>query len=399
MDVVNKNMALRGKKLQRGTSRGTAEGKSDLSFGKNSKTIFSSSFFFPLSCCKFMTIEGETNGTHSMPRPKRMNCMPNDHKSENRNSRILVVDDVEPNRELLEAHLISEGYQVETACSGQEALEAVQTRAPDLILLDIQMPGMNGYQVCEKLKGDEKTRLIPIIMITALKEMEDKIRAIEAGADDFITKPFNKLEVLARVRSLLKVKYLNDQLDTAESVIFALALAIESKDKYTEGHIERVSQYSMELADVLDLTAIDREAIYKGGRLHDMGKLILDDAIINKPGRLTPEEFEMVKQHPLVGYKICHPLKSVRIAMPVIRWHHEKLDGSGYPDGLKGDEIPITVRIMAIMDVYDALTTKRSYKDAFSPEQAFRILEEEVAKGWWDGGLVRKFKEIKMKGL
>ena len=325
--------------------------------------------------------------------------MPNDHTIQNHFSRILVVDDVEPNRELLEAHLISEGYQVETAGSGHEALAKVQEKAPDIILLDIQMPGIDGYQVCKTLKESGNTRLIPIIMITALKDVENKIKAIEVGADDFISKPFNKHEVLARVRSLLKVKYLNDQLDTAENVIFAMASAIESKDKYMEGHIERVSQYSMELSDMLDLSGMEREAIHKGGQLHDIGKLVLDDAIINKPGKLTPDEFEMVKQHPLVGYKICHPLKSVRYALPVIRWHHEKLDGSGYPDGLRGDEIPITVRIMTIVDVYDALTTIRSYKDAFSSLQALTILEEEVAKGWWDGNLVKIFKDIKMKGL
>jgi putative two-component system response regulator len=323
--------------------------------------------------------------------------MLNDKKSQNRNSRILVVDDVEPNRELLEAHLLSEGYQVESACNGHEALEMVQARAPDLILLDIQMPGINGYQVCEKIKTGENTRLIPIVMITALKETEDKIKAIEVGADDFISKPFNKLEVLARIRSLLKVKYLNDQLDTAENVIFALARAIEAKDKYTEGHIERVSLYAMELAGTLELSGTDREAIRKGGQLHDIGKIALDESLINKPGKLTPEEYVMVKEHPLVGYKICHSLKSVRYALPVIRWHHEKIDGSGYPDGLKGDEIPIAARIMAIVDVYDALTTKRAYKEAYSPEQAFAVLEEEVAKGWWDGELVRKFKKIKLK--
>lgn len=326
-----------------------------------------------------------------------VNRMLNDQKDQNRNSRILVVDDVEPNRELLEAHLISEGYQVESACNGHEALEMVQTRAPDLILLDIQMPGINGYQVCEKIKAGENTRLIPIVMITALREMEDKIRAIEVGADDFISKPFNKLEVLARIRSLLKVKYLNDQLDTAENVIFALAQAIEAKDKYTEGHIERVSLYAMKLAGILELSDTDREAIRKGGPLHDIGKITLDESLINKPGKLTSEEYATVKEHPLVGYKICHSLKSVRYALPIIRWHHEKLDGSGYPDGLKGDEIPIAVRIMAIVDVYDALTTKRSYKEAYPPGQAFDILEEEVAKGWWDGELVKKFKEIKLK--
>lgn len=323
--------------------------------------------------------------------------MLNDQKSQNRNYRILVVDDVEQNRELLEAHLISEGYQVELACNGHEALEIVQTGAPDLILLDIQMPGINGYQVCEKIKGGGNTRLIPIVMITALKEMEDKIRAIEVGADDFISKPFNKLEVLARIRSLLKVKYLNDQLDTAENVIFALARAIEAKDKYTEGHIERVSRYAMELAGILELSGTDMEAISKGGQLHDIGKIALDESLINKPGKLTPEEYAMVKEHPLVGYKICHSLKSVRYALPVIRWHHEKIDGSGYPDALEGDEIPIAVRIMAIVDVYDALTTKRSYKEAYPPGQAFDILEEEVAKGWWDGELVKELKKIKLK--
>ncbi|MBI3015705.1 MAG: response regulator [Candidatus Tectomicrobia bacterium] len=321
----------------------------------------------------------------------------NSNKDQNHNSTILVVDDVGPNLELLEAHLISEGYRVETATNGKQALEVVEKSPPDLILLDIQMPGMDGYQVCEKLKGEDHTRLIPIVMITALRELEDKIKAIDAGADDFISKPFNKLEVLARVRSLLKVKYLNEQLDTAENVIFALAQAIESKDKYTENHIERVSQYSMELARSLDLSATDIDAVYKGGQLHDIGKIVLDDSIINKPGRLTREEFELVKQHPLVGYKICHPLKSVRYALPVIRWHHEKLDGSGYPDGLKGDELPIAARIMAVVDVYDALTTKRSYKEAFPPQEGFRILEEEAAKGWWDGDLVRRFKEIRLK--
>lgn len=322
--------------------------------------------------------------------------MPDDLKSQNRNSRILVVDDVELNRQLLEAHMISEGYQVESACNGQEALELVQAKAPDVILLDIQMPGIDGYQVCETLKGGENTRLIPIVMITALTQMEDKIRAIEAGADDFISKPFNKFEVLARIRSLLKVKYLNDQLDTAENVIFALARAIESKDRYTEGHIERVSQYAMELAGILGLSGPDMEAIRKGGHLHDIGKIALDEALINKPGKLTPEEYALVKEHPLVGYKICHSLKSVRFALPVIRWHHERIDGSGYPDGLKGDEIPLAVRIMAIVDVYDALTTKRSYKEAYPPAKAFAIMEEEVARGWWDRELVSTFKHMKL---
>lgn len=325
--------------------------------------------------------------------------MNNGHKDRNHSSRILVVDDIEANRDLLEAHLISEGYQVIAAENGRTALDLVEERAPDLVLLDINMPIMNGYEVCGKLKENDKTRLIPIVMITALKELEDKIRAIDAGADDFITKPFNKLEVLARVRSLLKVKALNDQLDSAENVIFALAQAIEAKDKYTEGHIARVSAYAMDLARSLDLSDTDLEAVSKGGQLHDIGKVVLDDSIINKVGRLTEEEFELVKQHPLVGYKICHPLKSVRCALPVIRWHHEKLDGTGYPDGLKGDEIPVATRIMAVVDVYDALTTRRSYKEAFSPQESLKILEEEAGKGWWDKDLVRKFKEITLEKL
>ncbi len=309
----------------------------------------------------------------------------------NPNPRILVVDDMVQNVELLEAHLIGEKYDVITAYDGIEALEKIERDPPDLVLLDINMPLMDGYQVCRKIKENEATRLIPIVMITALTDIEDKIRGIESGADDFITKPFNKVELLARTKSLLKTKYLNDQLDNAERVIFALANAVEAKDKYTQGHISRVSHYATRLAQEIGLSDHDAKVLRKGGKLHDIGKIGVDDAILNKPGSLTAEEFKAIKKHPVLGYNICRPLHSVHEALPAIRWHHEKLDGSGYPDGLKGEKIPLTARIMAIVDVYDALTTTRPYRSEFSQEKSFEILKDESKKGWWDHDLVNMF--------
>jgi putative two-component system response regulator len=307
------------------------------------------------------------------------------------NPRILVVDDIVQNVELIEAHLIGERYDLITAYDGIEALEKIEKDPPDLVLLDINMPLMDGYQVCQKIKGSEATRLIPVVMITALSEVEDKVKGIESGADDFITKPFNKVELLARTKSLLKTKYLNDQLDNAERVIFALANAVEAKDKYTQGHISRVSHYATIMAQEIGLSDLDTKVLWKGGKLHDIGKIGVDDTILNKTDSLTAEEFEIIKKHPVLGYNICRPLKSVHEALPSIRWHHEKLDGSGYPDGLKGEKIPLTARIMAIMDVYDALTTQRSYRPAYSQEESFEILRDESKKGWWDLDLVDRF--------
>lgn len=305
--------------------------------------------------------------------------------------RILVVDDNVQARELLRAALLAEGYAVTLAEGGEEALTKVAEEVPELILLDINMPGLNGYEVCSRLKGTEATRLIPIIFLTSMSDLEDKLRGIEVGADDFLTKPFRKVELLARVKSLLRVKRLNDRLENAENVLFALANAIEAKDPYTEGHIFRVATLALKLGRRLALSAEHQESLWKGGILHDIGKIGVPDAILNKAGRLTAEEIAQMQVHVVVGERICQPLRSIRYLLPVIRHHHEKFNGTGYPDGLRGETIPITARIVGIVDMYDALVTDRPYRPRLSREEAFAILRAGAADGTLDPQLVAAF--------
>jgi len=305
--------------------------------------------------------------------------------------RILVVDDNPHARELLRAALVAEGYTVTLAEGGEEALAKVAEEVPELILLDINMPGLNGYEVCSRLKGTEATRLIPIIFLTSMSDLEDRLRGIEVGADDFLTKPFRKVELLARAKSLLRVKRLNDRLENAENVLFALANAIEAKDPYTEGHIFRVATLALKLGRRLGLSAEHQESLWKGGILHDIGKIGVPDAILNKAGRLTPEEVAQMQVHAIVGERICQPLRSIRYLLPVIRHHHEKFNGTGYPDGLRGEAIPITARIVGIVDMYDALITDRPYRPRLSREEAFGILRAGAADGTLDPELVASF--------
>ena len=305
--------------------------------------------------------------------------------------RILVVDDNPHARELLRAALVAEGYTVTLAEGGEEALTKVAEEVPELILLDINMPGLNGYEVCSRLKGTEATRLIPIIFLTSMSDLEDRLRGIEVGADDFLTKPFRKVELLARAKSLLRVKRLNDRLENAENVLFALANAIEAKDPYTEGHIFRVATLALKLGRRLGLSAEHQESLWKGGILHDIGKIGVPDAILNKAGRLTPEEAAQMQVHVIVGERICQPLRSIRYLLPVIRHHHEKSNGTGYPDGLQGEAIPITARIVGIVDMYDALITDRPYRPRLSREEAFGILRAGAGDGTLDPELVASF--------
>ena len=303
-------------------------------------------------------------------------------------SRILVVDDLPENVALIRAHLTMNGYDVVEADDGEEALRQVAGQRPDLILLDVMMPLLDGYEVCRRLKRDPATILIPIVIVTALSDQEDRLRGIEAGADDFLTKPFDRTELLARVRSLLRVKRYTDELDHAETVIGSLALGVEAKDPYTEGHCTRLSDYSVRVGEGLGLGEGLLKALRQGGVLHDVGKIGIPDAILNKPGRLTDEEMQVVRSHPVIGERICNPLRSLKGVLPIIRHHHERFDGSGYPDGLQGEGIPLVARIVSVVDVYDALRTQRPYKPAMSTSEALRILREETAMGWWDPQIV-----------
>jgi putative two-component system response regulator len=311
---------------------------------------------------------------------------------------ILVADDQAANRELLDELLTTQGFRVVTAPDGAAALEELTRTQVDLVLLDVMMPHLNGFEVCQKIKSNPETYLIPVVLVTALSDQKDRIEGIEAGADDFLTRPVDRAELLARVGSLLKLKYRTDELERAESVLFALAESIEGKDPYTHGHCERLSDYSARLGEHLGLAKDQIVALRRAGIVHDVGKVAVPDAILLKPGKLTELEWEVMREHPVVGERICAPLKSFRLVLPVIRHHHEKLDGSGYPDGLRGDAIPITARILQIVDVYDALTTERPYKRAFSITDALQTMKQEVARGWWDPQIFGEFERLITSG-
>jgi putative two-component system response regulator len=305
--------------------------------------------------------------------------------------RVLVVDDLPGNVSLATAMLHFDGYLVSDATNGLDALEAVMRDHPDLVLMDVRMPGLDGFEACRALKSDPVTRLIPVVLVTALQDTEDRIRGMEAGADDFITKPFNAHELRARIRSLIRIKRYTDELDTAESVIVSLALTIEARDHSTEGHCQRLAAYASALGRELQLDGEDIGALHRGGFLHDIGKVGIPDAILLKPARLTADEYEVMKRHTIIGDRLCGELRSLRRVRPIVRHHHERLDGSGYPDGLKGDAIPLFAQIMGIVDVYDALTTMRPYKAALAAAGAYQELQIEVSRGWRRADLVDQF--------
>jgi putative two-component system response regulator len=312
--------------------------------------------------------------------------------------RILIADDDDSSRGLLMDLLEAEGHEVLAAADGTAALHILRKGAVDLALLDVMMPGETGFSICRQLKSSKATRFIPVVLVTGLANSSDRILGIEVGADDFLSKPIKHEELLARVRSLLRMKDSVDQLEEAETVLFSLALGIEAKDPYTEGHCQRLSNYAVGLGKRLSLTEEQLTALRRAGIVHDIGKLGVPEHILQKPGPLTDEERVKMMEHPAIGERICAPLRSFRPVLPIIRHHHERMDGSGYPDGLKNGQIPLTARILATVDVYDALTTVRPYKEALTPEAAFEIIGREVQKGWWEPDLVAEFERLILRG-
>jgi putative two-component system response regulator len=308
-----------------------------------------------------------------------------------RKQSILVVDDNLTNAALMKEILSSRGYPTIAVQSAAAAEAEISREAPDLILLDVVMPFKSGYELCRQLKDDPRTRLIPIVMITGLTDREDRLKGIEAGADDFLIKPISSEELFARVSSLLKLKEFTDELETVDSVLCTLGLSVESRDPYTEGHCERLARNAADLGRFLGVEEEHIIALQRGGYLHDLGKIAVPDEILKKGTNLTPEEWMIMKQHPLTGEAICRPLKSLRLVLPIIRHHHEHSDGSGYPDGLQEAEIPLLPRILQVADIYDALRTERPYKPALAHEEAAITMRAEARSGLWDGELVNEF--------
>ena len=303
---------------------------------------------------------------------------------------VLVVDDNDDNRLLVRTYLANEGYAIREAANGERALDLVRESMPDVVLLDVQMPGLSGYEVCGRLRSMPHGSLVPIIMVTAMHEPMDKVAAADVGADDFISKPFSKLELITRVRSLLRIKALTDALDGAENTIVTLARALEARDPYTRGHSQRVGLYGARLAAKAGLSIADQQAMHLAGILHDVGKIGVCEDILQKPGKLDDGEWETIKRHPIIGAEICAPLRSVKLQLPAIRHHHERWDACGYPDGLGQHNIPLGARITAVCDAWDAMTSTRVYRAGMPVDRAVSILE--AGKGTqWDAQLVGLF--------
>lgn len=308
--------------------------------------------------------------------------------------RILIVDDELAARAGLAVLLRRNGYEVCEASDGGSALAACASFRPDLVLLDILMPGMSGFEVCRRIKATPETRLTPVVLITGLSATEDRIQGINAGAEDFLSKPIDFNELLARVRSLVRLKLFTDELEHAESVLFSLAYSIEARDPYTHGHCERLANMSSRLGEKLGLPEDQIRALRRAGIVHDIGKVAVPDAILLKPSSLSEAEMRVIREHPVVGERICAPLRTFRLVLPIIRHHHERHDGSGYPDGLRNSQIPVTAAVLQLADVYDALTTNRPYRKASSSDIALAIMEEEAKRGWWNRELLDAFRSM-----
>lgn len=289
------------------------------------------------------------------------------------------------------ALLTVEGYSVLEAGNGLQALECIAHNKPDLVLLDVSMPGMDGFEVCRRLKQSESTRLIPVVFVTALDDRRARLRGIEVGGDDFLSKPFDQLQLSARVKSLIHQKRLNEDLDHASEVLFSIARTVESRDPNTGDHCERLAELGQAFGEYLGLSAAQIRDLRWAGYLHDIGKVGIPDRVLLKTGPLSPEERAIMRQHVFIGEEICRPLRTMQGVLPVIRHHHERWDGSGYPDGLVGSEIPLLAQVFQVVDIYDALTNERPYKPAFSMAEAIAILREETQRGWRNPQLLGQF--------
>ncbi len=311
---------------------------------------------------------------------------------------VLVADDHQENADLLARLLRRDGYDVVVTYDGREVPRLVADVNPDLVLLDVVMPDANGFEICRALKASPDTRLIPVVLITALRDADSRLEGIRAGADDFLNKPFSAAELAARAHSLVRLKRYTDDLDSAESVIISLAMTIEARDATTQGHCERLAAASVAFGRHLALPPEDLAALQRGGFLHDVGKVGIPDAVLLKPGPLTHDETATMQRHTIIGDRLCGQLRTLRHVRPIVRSHHERLDGSGYPDGLSGDDVPMLAQMLSIVDVFDALTSRRPYHAPMGIDEACEVLRSEADRGWRSGELVEAFAGLVREG-
>jgi putative two-component system response regulator len=291
---------------------------------------------------------------------------------------VLVVEDDRAVRILLERLLEREGYRTATAVDGAAALRAVEVQSPDLVILDVGLPRLDGYEVTRRLRADSRTLTLPIILLTGRNGLDDVVAGLDAGADDFLSKPFRQPELLARIRSALRLRQALVRMDAAHAAVAALANAVEAKDPLTERHCQRLANLAARLGAQAGLELADLEAVAYGALLHDVGKIGVPEAILSKPGPLDDSEWDLMRQHPEIGERICRPLRASQRFAPIVRHHHERWDGRGYPDGLRGEKIPLGARIVSLVDAFDAMTHDRPYRQATSVPKAITELWREA---------------------
>ncbi|MGZ7041831.1 MAG: response regulator, partial [Thermoanaerobaculia bacterium] len=301
---------------------------------------------------------------------------------------ILVADDDETSTRSLTRLLTKEGHRVSVVETGDAVLEVCASNPPDLVLIDLVAPRGHGFEICRTLKEQPLTRLIPVVIVTAQSDRRERLRGIDAGCDDFLTKPYDPVELHARIQSLVRLKRYTEELESAEAIILGLSATIEARDPYTRGHCQRLAHYATMLGRFLGLSDSDLGALERGGFLHDIGKIAVPDRVLLKHGKLDPQESSVMRRHPIVGDSLCAGLRSLQSVRPIVRHHHERLDGSGYPDGLRNGEVPLLAQIVGIADVFDALTTERPYRSARPAQEAIDTLRDEAAKGWRSRELV-----------
>ena len=312
--------------------------------------------------------------------------------------KVLVVDDYEVNAKGLRDLLVNAGFSVRLAHTGEDALRSASEEPPDIILLDVIMPGISGIEVCRELKARPSTRLIPVVLITASQDRAQRLNGLEAGADDFLTKPIDVSELRTRVQSLIRVKRLTDELESTDAIMTLLGQIVEARDPYTEGHCERLAAYATAVGMELSLNADELAMLRSGAYLHDLGKIGVPDSVLLKQGPLSDDELALMRTHPVIGDDLCRTVKSLEGVRPIVRSHHERVDGRGYPDGLRGSNIPLLAQIVGVVDVFDALTTNRPYRNALTVEAAYSLMLKDADAGWRPRSLVTTFIGLHQRG-